>query len=66
MVRATWDQLTAGLSPADLELYAAFRDKCRALPDTKERVHRTEVQYAAHRVMPLIREALSDVGPATA
>ncbi|MCU1441476.1 MAG: hypothetical protein JWP85_2473 [Rhodoglobus sp.] len=50
MVRSTWAELTAGLSPADLELYTAYRDRCRTLPGCEERVHRTEVQYALHRV----------------
>ena len=50
MVRATWDELTAGLDDPDLALLTAFRDLCRDLPDTEERVSRTEVAYAVRRI----------------
>ena len=50
MVRSTWSELTSGLSPADLELFGAYRSACAALPDTEERVHATEVQYAVRRI----------------
>ena len=43
MVRATWDELTAGLDDPDLALLTEFRAICRGLPDTEERVSRTEV-----------------------
>ena len=50
MVRSTWQELTADLSPEDLELFEAYRAFCLALPDTEERVHKTEVQFAITRV----------------
>ena len=50
MVRSTWEELTAPLSPEDLELLEAYRAFCIALPDTEERVHKTEVQFAVTRV----------------
>jgi len=50
MVRATWDELTAGLADPDLALLTEFRDICRGLPDTEERVSRTEVAYAVRRI----------------
>ena len=50
MVRSTWAALTADLPPADLALFEAYRTACAALPDTEERVHTTEVQYAVKRI----------------
>lgn len=50
MADATWDEFTAELSPADLELLSAFRETALALPGTVERVHRTEVAFARERV----------------
>jgi hypothetical protein len=47
---ASWDELTASYSPADVELISAFRDAALALPGTVERVHRTEVAFALQRV----------------
>lgn len=49
-MRATWEELTAGLDQPDLELLEMFRETCLALPDTEERVHRTEAQYAVRRI----------------
>ena len=50
MVRATWDELTAGLDERDLSLLGTFRGICARLPDTEERVSRTEVAYAVRRI----------------
>ena len=50
MVRSTWEELTAPLSPEDLELLETYRAFCVALPGTEERVHKTEVQFAIERV----------------
>ena len=50
MVRSSWAELTAGLSPADLELFEAYRSACAALPGVEEPVHATEVQYAVKRI----------------
>jgi hypothetical protein len=49
-VRSTGDQLTKGLSDEDLALFSIFRDFGRSLPDTEERVHTTEVQFARKRI----------------
>jgi hypothetical protein len=50
VVRATWDELTDGLDDPDLALLTEFREICRRLPDTEERVSRTEVAYAVRRI----------------
>jgi len=49
VVRATWEQFTHGFTAHDLALVAAFRDACRALPETEMRVSRTEVRFARER-----------------
>jgi hypothetical protein len=50
MVRATWEELTAGLSNADTDLLSAFRSAVRMLPDVEERISRTEIAFARTRV----------------
>ena len=50
MVRASWDELTADLDEHDQGLLAAFRATCLALPETEERVSRTEAAYAVRRI----------------
>lgn len=50
MVESTWKHLTESLNDDDLELFNAYRKLCTALPGTKERVHRTEVQFVVERV----------------
>ena len=49
MVRASWAELTSDLDEHDEGLLAAFRAMCLALPETEERVSRTEVAYAVRR-----------------
>jgi len=50
MTRATWEELTDGLSPEDLEKLEAFRDRGLALGDVEMRVNRTDVSFARRRV----------------
>jgi hypothetical protein len=50
MVRATWEELIADERPEHVALLTAFRTHVRRIPDVEERVHRTEVAYARHRV----------------
>ena len=49
MTRATWEELTDGLSPEDLEKLEAFRDRGLALGDVEMRVNRTDVSFARRR-----------------
>ena len=50
MVRSTWGELTKGLSDGDLALFTVYRDFGRGLPETEERIHTSEVQYARTRI----------------
>lgn len=50
MVLSTWRELTKDLSPEDLELLTLYREFARGLPDTEERVHSSQVQYARKRI----------------
>ena len=50
MARATWEELTDGLSPEDLAKLEAFRDRGLALGDVEMRVNRTDVSFARRRV----------------
>ncbi|CAN5706401.1 hypothetical protein BH18ACT7_BH18ACT7_00540 [soil metagenome] len=49
-MESTWEALTGGLSDDDLALLTVYRDFGRSLPDTEERVHTTQVQYARKRI----------------
>lgn len=50
MVRASWEEFTAGMRPGELELVESFRAMITALDDVEERVSRTEVSFARRRV----------------
>lgn len=50
MVRSSWAELTAGLSPADLALLRAYRDMCRGLEGAQEEVHTSAIQYRMRRI----------------
>lgn len=50
VVRSSWAELTAGLSPADLALLRAYRDMCRGLEGAQEEVHTSAVQYRMKRI----------------
>ena len=50
MVRASWEEFTAGMRPGELELVESFRAMITALDDVEERVSRTELSFARRRV----------------
>ena len=50
MVASTWKELTSSLNDDDRALFSAYRQMCSSLPGTKERVHRTEIQFVVERV----------------
>lgn len=47
---STWSELTAGLDDHDLGLLTLYREVARALPDTEEQVHTSQVQYRRRRI----------------
>lgn len=49
MVTATWEQLICDFSDEDKAKLTAYRNFCRALPDTHERVSSSQVAYAGTR-----------------
>jgi len=50
VVRATWEEFTAGMRPGELELVESFRALVMALDAVEERVSRTEVSFARRRL----------------
>lgn len=50
MVSSTWSALSEGLSPDDLTLLTAYRDFCRSLPDAREEVTSSALQYRRTRI----------------
>lgn len=50
MVASTWADLTKDLDAEDLAKLQAFRDHCRGLPDTEERISTSQIAYAGERV----------------
>ncbi len=49
MAESTWPELTAGLDERDLELISAYRAMAAPLPDTTERISRTEIAFFVSR-----------------
>ena len=49
-MRSTWEELTGDLSPDDLALFSVYRDFARGLPETREEVHTSQVQYKRTRI----------------
>jgi hypothetical protein len=49
-MESTWEALTNDLSAGDLALLTLYCDFARALPDTTESVHTSQVQYSRKRI----------------
>lgn len=50
MAEATWAEFTAALSDDDVALLTAFCDRVRRIPEVREEVHRSLVQWRRSRI----------------